>query len=60
MLKKYSFVSSIIERMKFRMKKVRNLKKRIKKLEKQIRKSQEQTLFDPLSYGFPFPSVTCM
>ena len=43
MLKKYSSVSSIIERMKFRMKNDRNLKKRIKKLEEQIRKSQEQT-----------------
>ena len=43
MLKKYSSVSSIIERMKSRMKNDRNLKKRIKKLEEQLRKSQEQT-----------------
>ena len=43
MLKKYSSVSSIIERMKFRMKNDRSLKIRIKKLEEQLRKSQEQT-----------------
>jgi len=43
MLKKYSSVSSIIERMKFRIKNDRNLKNRIKKLEEQLRKSQEQT-----------------
>ncbi len=43
MLEKYSSVSSIIERMKFRMKNDRNLKRRIKKLEAQLRKSQGQT-----------------
>ncbi|MDD2390439.1 MAG: transposase [Desulfobacterales bacterium] len=43
MLKKYSTVSSIIERMKSRMKNDQNLKKRIKKLEAQLKKSQEQT-----------------
>jgi len=43
MLKNYSSVSSIIERMKSRMKNDRNLKKRIKKLEEQLRKSQKQT-----------------
>ena len=43
MLEKYSSVSSIIERMKFRMKNDRNLKRRIKKLEAQLRKSEGQT-----------------
>ena len=43
MLKKYSSVSSIIERMKSRIKNDRNLKIRIKKLEEQLKKSQEQT-----------------
>ncbi len=43
MLKKYSSVSSIIERMKSRMKNDRHLKIRIKKLEEKLKKSQEQT-----------------
>ena len=43
MLKKYSSVSSIIERMKSRMKNDRHLKIRIKKLEGKLKKSQEQT-----------------
>jgi REP-associated tyrosine transposase len=42
-LDKYSSVSSILERMKSRMKHDRKLRNRIQKLETQIRKSQEQT-----------------
>jgi REP element-mobilizing transposase RayT len=42
-MKKYSSVSSIIERLKAQMAKDRNLRKRVKKLESQIIKSQEQT-----------------
>ena len=42
-MKKYSSVSSIIERLKAQMAKDRNLRKRVKKLESQISKSQEQT-----------------
>jgi REP-associated tyrosine transposase len=42
-LGKYSSVSSIIERMKSRIKHDRNLRNRIKKIETQLNKSQEQT-----------------
>jgi chromosomal replication initiation ATPase DnaA len=42
-MKKYSSVSSIIERLKVQMAKDRNLRKRVQKLEFRISKSQEQT-----------------
>jgi len=42
-MKKYSSVSSIIERLKAQMAKDRSLRKRVLKLESQITKSQEQT-----------------
>ena len=42
-MKKYSSVSSIIERLKAQMAKDRNLRKRVQKLEFRISKSQEQT-----------------
>ena len=42
-MKKYSSVSSIIERLKAQMAKDRGLRKRVSKLESQVTKSQEQT-----------------
>ena len=42
-MKKYSSVSSIIERLKAQIAKDRNLRKRVQKLESKISKSQEQT-----------------
>lgn len=46
-MKKYSSVSSVIERMKSQISKDRNLRKHVEKLEAMLSKSQKQTPFLP-------------